>query len=178
MLELMPDGTFKKLSKLQTDALERYYKREKDNELWVSVIQSPLFPTLVYGTLGIATLVVGWAYLKDKELPSGDDAGRWVAGGLSTIYSKDPQSPKTITLADGTTRELTRCQRWEQDAQSLDIAGEEGGVLHTLKKFPLFAPNITILQATKAVSIIRNMKREGCGRSLVFTPEQWKEAQL
>jgi len=25
-LELLPDGTFKKLTKVQTDALERYYK--------------------------------------------------------------------------------------------------------------------------------------------------------
>ena len=75
MLELMPDGTFKKLSKLQTEALERYYKRENDNELWKALIQSPLFPTLVYGTLGVATLVVGWAYLKDKNLPTGDNVG-------------------------------------------------------------------------------------------------------
>ena len=34
MLELMPDGeTFKKLTKAQTEALDRYYKREKEGLL-------------------------------------------------------------------------------------------------------------------------------------------------
>ena len=174
MLELMPDGTFKKLSKLQTEALERYYKRENDNELWKALIQSPLFPTLVYGTLGVATLVVGWAYLKDKNLPTGDDVGRWLAGGIATVYSSDPKSSETITLPDGTTRKLTRCQRWEQDAVNWQIK-KESGIITMLMPF---APQFKIWQATEAVHIIRSMKREGCGRSLVFTPEQWKEAQL
>jgi len=46
-LELMPDGTFKKLSKIQTDALDRYYKREKGDLL--DTILPRLLPSLILG---------------------------------------------------------------------------------------------------------------------------------
>jgi hypothetical protein len=172
MLELMPDGTFKKLSKLQTEALGRYYKREKGNIL--ETVVPSLLPSIIFGAVATAGIVVAWSYLKGKDLPTGDDVGRWVAGGIATVYSSEPKSSETITLPDGTTRKLTRCQRWEQDAVNWQIK-KESGIITLLMPF---APQFKIWQATEAVHIIRSMKREGCGRSLVFTPEQWKEAQL
>ena len=173
-LELMPDGTFKKLTKVQTDALERYYKREKE-QILPALIQSPFFPTLVYGSLGVATLVVAWAYLKDKDLPTSDDVGSWLGGGVAAIYSDDPKSPNFITLADGTTRELTRCQQWEQDAIMWKIA-EEGVFGELNKLFPSFMTGgLKISQATRALNIIKNMKKEGCPKPSAFSDAQWAQ---
>jgi len=174
-LELMPDGTFKKLTKVQTDALERYYKREKGDEILPALIQSPIFPTLVFGSLGIATLVVTWAYLKDKDLPTGDDVGRWLGGGIAAAYSDDPKSPPTLTLRDGTVVELTRCQQWEQDAIAWKTA-EQGLFTQLSSVLPSFTlGGVKIMQATKALNIIKNMKKEGCPKPSAFSDEQWAQ---
>ena len=170
-LELMPDGTFKKLTKVQTDALDRYYKREKGDEILPALIQSPIFPTLVFGSISAITIGVVWAYLNEKDF----DLGQFLGGGVAAIYSDDPKSPNTITLADGTTRELTRCQQWEQDAIMWKIA--EQGVFGQLNAvLPAFMTGgLKIAQATKALNIITNMKKEGCPKPTAFSDAQWAQ---
>jgi len=170
MLELMPDGTFKKLSNLQTEALGRYYKREKGNIL-ETVIPS-LLPSIIFGAVATAGIVVAWSYLKDQELPTRNEVSNWlggsVAGIVSGAYSNNPKSSETITLADGTTRKLTRCQRWESDAVDWKILND---------KFNSFLGDKigTLIQATHGLSIIKNMKREGCSKPTAFTQAQWDE---
>ena len=179
-LELMPDGsTFKKLTKIQTEALDRYYKRGKE-DLVDTVIQSPILPTIVYGSVASAFLVAGWAYLKDQKLPTFDEASNWLGGGVGGViakaYTNNPKSPQFRPSQLDPTKmvEVPRCQRWEQDAVALMQTTE----LSTLFELPILAPQFTILRATKSVHIIKNMKREGCPRPTAFSSAQWNEVTI
>jgi hypothetical protein len=180
-LELMPDGTFKKLSKVQTDALDRYYKRE-NGDILSSLIGSPILPSLIYGTLGVATLVTAWAYLKDQDLPSFDESANWLGGGVGGViakaYTNNPKSPQFIPSIDplkkGEMVEVPRCKRWEIDAAALI----ETTKLSAFFELPLLAPQFTILRATKSVHIIKNMKREGCPKPDAFSQAQWDDVTI
>ena len=170
-LELMPDGTFKKLTKAQTDALDRYYKREKGDEILPAVIQSPIFPTLVFGSISAVAIGVVWAYLNEKDF----ELGKFLGGGVASIYSDNPKSPSTLTLHDGSVVELTRCQQWEQDAIAWKTA-EQGIFTQLSSVLPSFTlGGVKIMQATKALHIIKNMKKEGCPNPALFSDEQWAQ---
>ena len=167
-LELMPDGTFKKLSKIQTDALDRYYKREKGDLL--DTILPRLLPSLILGVVGSAGIVAAWAYLKDLELPTIESFGGGIADITSMIFGANPKSPQFILsidpLKEGEMVEVPRCKRWEIDATEwlrLDQTNPNKGRTET------------ILSATYGLSIIKNMKREGCSKPPAFTQSQWNE---
>lgn len=164
-LELMPDGTFKKLSKIQTDALDRYYKREKGDLL--DTILPRLLPSLILGGVGSAGLVVAWSYLKDLELPTVESFGFNIADLTSRIYGNEPKSDKYFIYPDGSQHEVPICSRWEADAT-------EWFGLQERAKDPI---SIT-LNATYGLSIIKNMKREGCPKPPAFTQSQWDEGKI
>jgi hypothetical protein len=179
VLELMPDGlTFKKLTKIQTEALDRYYKRGKPSNL-DELLQSPLLPSIISGTVASAFLVAGWAYLKDQPLPTFDESANWLGGGVGGIiakaYDNNPKTPEMVTLPDGKViGPLSRCQRWENDAATLIQTDK----LSTFFDLPILKPQFTILKATKSVHIIKNMKREGCPKPTAFSQTQWDDVTI
>ena len=181
-LELMPDGsTFKKLTKIQTAALERYYKRGKPSNL-DELLQSPIFPSIISGTVASAFLVAGWAYLKDQDLPTFDESANWLGGGVGGLiakaYTNNPKSPRFIPSIDplkkGEMVEVPRCKRWQLDAAALIDTTQ----LAAFFELPLLAPQFTILRATKSVHIIKNMKREGCPKPSAFSQAQWDDVKI
>ena len=94
-LELLPDGTFKKLTKVQTDALNRYYKRENKRDLTTEAIISGL-PII----LGVSIASIAYIFrddIKEKVLTALEEeaigAGLWVAKGITRfISSQGPYS--------------------------------------------------------------------------------------
>lgn len=170
-VELLPDGsTFKKLTPTETGALDRYYKRGR-GDLLDTVIPS-LVPSILFAGVATAGIVVAWSYLKEQDLPTSNDVSNWLGGGVASVvsgaYSNNPKTPAEITLADGSKRQLSRCQRWESDAVDWKILND---------KFNSFLGDKigTLIQATHGLSIIKNMKREGCSKPTAFTQAQWDE---
>jgi len=177
-LELMPDGlTFKKLTKIQTEALDRFYNRGKKEDRIDTLIQSPIFPSIVFGSVATAALVATWAYLKDLELPSiesfFESAGGGIADITSAVFGADPKSPQFIPSIipgkEGELVEVPRCKRWEIDATEW---------LRLNQATPNKGRTETIFSATYGLSIIKNMKREGCPKPNAFTQSQWNEGKI
>ena len=115
-LELLPDGTFKKLSKVQTDALDRYYKRENKRDLTTEVIAQ--FPLI------LATSIAAAAYvfrdeIKEKIKEEGIDLGLGLAKLITRIpFGKaEPMEPEFVpSLIDPEIMvEIPRCERYAAD---------------------------------------------------------------
>ena len=177
-LELLPDGsTFKKLTKIQTAALDRYYKRERGD--LIETILPTLIPSILFSVVATGGIVAAWSYLKNQELPSFDDTAKWLGGGvggvIATAYTNHPNTPEMVTLPDGKViGPLTRCQRWENDAATLIQTDK----LSSFFELPILKPQFTILKATKSVHIIKNMKREGCPKPTAFSQAQWDDVTI
>ena len=182
-LELMPDGkTFKKLNKIQEKALKRYYKRGQDKGL-IRDVALPVSLVVVGGIISISYIFKDelQQWLKDKE----EDIIEWIKGipkaaavwtgeGMTdiittvgdTLFATNPKTPEYITFPD---REpigpLTRCQRWENDANDVLAAFQSGNLTDT-----------EITQAAIYLKIvIRNMKKEKCGRPTSISQTQWDD---
>ena len=128
-LELMPDGkTFKKLNRTQEKAMNRYYKRLHE----VPLTQSLSLPIglAVLGGIGAIAYVFKdelKTYLADKE----EDVVTWIAGlpaaggGVvadaiinleGALFPQNPITPEFIEVGGRTIGPLSRCKRWETDA--------------------------------------------------------------
>ena len=158
MLELMPDGeTFKKLTKSQSDALERYYKREKESLLDKTV------PNLVGA--GIPVLVgvgvVAIAYVFKEQLVEEKDkfiggVGQFVNEGIwqtvvAPVLEIIPQTPNTPEYVNGV-GPLTLCKRWATDI--VEIEEKNGGGI------------------SRALAI-RQMGKLGCSRPGFVDAGEW-----
>jgi len=169
MLELMPDGeTFKKLTKAQHTALDRYYKRQRG-----SLIEEAAAPLIANGLpIVVATGIAAGAYifrdqLKDDAAEFTGGLGQWFNEGLwrNVVFPvldplwKDPKTPEMVLLnPEANPRDytyagpLTRCQRWENDIA--DIETKNGGGIDR-------------------AFVLRKMKQEGCDRPGFVEAGEW-----
>ena len=175
-LELMPNGTFKKLNATQTKALDRHYERLR---------KEPLTKTMGYFLpSAIAAGIVAVAYVFRDDLK--DDFDNWktetkeglvnyLGGGvwhgftavLDTFgYAANPRTPEFITVGGREIGPLSRCKRWETDYveanEKIEAAGDN----------PLARLALGIAMA----EIIRQMKKEDCTRPVFITTENWFKA--
>ena len=169
MLELMPDGeTFKKLTKAQHTALDRYYKRQRP-----SLLDETTAPLIANGLpIIVGTAIGAIAYVFRDQLA---DEAKDFAGGLGQWFNegfwgnvvfpvldplwKDPKTPEMVLLnPDANPRDyqyagpLTRCQRWETDI--VDIEAKNGGGIDR-------------------AFVLRKMKQEGCERPGFVEVGEW-----
>ena len=169
-LELMPDGTFKKLSKVQTDALNRYYKREKK--------VTKEFPTeaglllVGYGVpivMATTIAVAGWIFrdeikerIEEAVIPSGLGIAKWI-----TRFTRGEKNTPTEPMQSEVTIQgnvLSKCQRYEADYVNQNAIAEE---------IPFGFG--TILQALGQLSTIQSMKLEGCSKPDIIPQSQWDQ---
>mgnify|MGYP003154176518 CR=1 FL=1 len=164
-LELLPDGTFKKLTKVQTDALNRYYKRENKKDVATESI------ALFFGGLPliIGVGIASTAYIfrdtiKEKIEEEGITAGLGLAK-LITQFTRgeqnrtEPMQPE-VTIQGNV---LSRCQRYEADYVNQNTIAE--GI-----------PFVGVpLQALAQLSTIQSMKIEGCSKPSIIPQSQWDQ---
>ena len=166
-LELLPDGTFKKLTKVQTDALDRYYKRENKRDLTTEAIISGL-PII----LGVSIASIAYIFrddIKEKVLTALEEeaigAGLWVAKGITRFIRgeeqrTEPQQPE-VTIQGNV---LTRCQRYEADYVTQNTIAE--GIPFGVG---------TVLQALAQLNTIQSMKLEGWSKPDIIPQSQWNQ---
>ena len=171
-LELLPDGkTFRKLTRAQSGALERYYKRAKGEPL---DSKSMVLPASLIIVAGIGTIAY---FLKDKlkipeiDIPTWDDvaegvkslaegAGGAVADVISAGFTRLEQ-PNTPEFVNGV-GPLDICKRWEVDATTI------------LEKVQSGEYN-TIIAALQFKRVIKGMKYAKCARPGAITQAQWDD---
>ena len=169
MLELMPDGeTFKKLTKAQHTALDRYYKRQRP-----SLLDETTAPLIANGLpIIIGTGIAAVAYIfRDKIKDEADEfvggVGQFLSEGFwrNIVYPvldplwQDPKTPEMVLVnPEANPRDytyvgpLTRCQRWETDI--VDIESKNGGGIDR-------------------AFVLRKMKQEGCDRPGFVDEGEW-----
>ena len=165
-LELLPDGTFKKLTKVQTDALDRYYKRENKRDLTTEAIISGL-PII----LGVSIASIAYIFrddIKEKVLTALEEEAIGAGLGVAKLITRfvrgeknTPTEPQTSeTTIQGNV--LTKCQRYAGDYVSqneIHVIPFVGGTL----------------QALAQLNTIQSMKLEGCSKPDVIPQAQWEQ---
>jgi len=173
-LELLPDGSFKKLSKVQTDALNRYYKRENKRDLTTEAIISGL-PII----LGVSIASIAYVFrddIKEKVLSALEEesigAGLWVAKQITKFtrgeqQRTEPMTPDTIPsqLDPEVMVEIPRCTRYEADYVNQNTIAE--GI-------PIPFVGVS-LQALAQLHTIQSMKLEGCSKPDIIPQSQWEQ---
>jgi len=173
-LELLPDGTFKKLTKIQTDALERYYKRENKKDLSAEAIAQIIggFPLILATSIAAAAYVFRDDILeriKEEGIGYVEQGGLGLAKILTFIAraaaptvkggpQQEPRQAETTPQGDV----LTRCKRYEVDY----VTDNE---LHTIAFVG------STIQALAQLNTIQKMKKEGCSRPDIIPESQWKQ---
>tara|TARA_Y100000310_G_scaffold247859_1_gene253607 strand:- start:44 stop:556 length:513 start_codon:yes stop_codon:yes gene_type:complete len=167
-LELLPDGTFKKLSKAQTDALNRYYKRENKRDLPTEAIISGL-PII----LGVTIASIAYVFrddIKERALTWLEEGTIPVGFGIAKLFTRFTRGEKNtptepmqseVTIQGNV---LSKCQRYEADYVNQNAIGEE---------IPFGFG--TVLQALGQLSTIENMKLEGCSKPSIIPQSQWDQ---
>ena len=165
----MPDGeTFKKLTKAQHTALDRYYKRQRPSlidEVTPGLVSSGL-PIIVATGIG-AVAYIFRDQLKDDAAEFAGGLGQWFNEGFwsNVVFPvldplwKDPKTPEMVLVnPEANPRDytyvgpLTRCQRWETDI--VDIEAKNGGGIDR-------------------AFILRKMKNEGCDKPGFVESDEW-----
>ena len=172
-LELLPDGTFKKLTKVQTDALDRYYKRENKRDLTTEAIISGL-PII----LGVSIASIAYVFrddIKEQVLSALEEesigAGLWVAKGLTKFFRGEQQRTEPMTpevmvsqLDPEVMVEIPRCERYATDYVNQNTIAE--GIPFGVG---------TVLQALAQLNTIQSMKIEGCSKPDIIPQSQWDQ---
>ena len=171
-LELLPDGTFKKLSKVQTDALNRYYKRENSRDLTTEAIISGL-PII----LGVSIASIAYVFrddIKERVITAFEEAtipiGLGIAKTLTNFFrgeqqKTEPMTPDSIPsqLDPEVMVEIPRCTRYEADYVNQNTIAE--GI-----------PFVGVpLQALSQLYTIQAMKLEGCSKPDIIPQSQWEQ---
>ena len=169
-LELMPNGTFKKLNATQTNALDRYYKRQKEDILEKTL--PSLISTGVPIIIGTAIGAIAYIFrdkIKEELADSGEELFKFVNKGIwrnvvfpvmdSLPIWKDPKTPEMVLLnPDDNPRDyryagpLTRCKRWETDL--VEIESKNGGGIDR-------------------AYVLRMMKNEKCSKPAFVESDEW-----
>jgi len=171
------DIEVRKLTAAQARAIEKYVKDSGDKSLGRTALLIGI-PTIAFLAVAGGTAFLVWHWLKDKELPSWEDvqvaAGGVVADIVTDVggaaaraagFEDNPTTPELLQLGDGRVVELSRCQRWEQDAADI-LARVQAGKL---------SKSETVQAALATKRVIKNMKKEGCERPLAISVAQWDE---
>jgi len=167
----MPDGeTFKKLTKAQHSALDRYYTRQRESLL--DKTAAPLIANglpIIAGTALAAVAYIFRDQLKDEALEAAGGVGQFINEGIwnslvfpvldTTQLWNDPKTPEMVLLnPEANPRDytyagpLTRCQRWENDIA--DIESRNGGGIDR-------------------AFVLRKMKQEGCEKPGFVEAGEW-----
>jgi len=178
-LALMPDGTFKKLSKIQTDALDRYYKREKKVTKEFSTEAGLLLVGYGVPTVMVATIAAAVFIFRDeikKETLTRLEKGAIISGlGVAKVITRffrgekqktEPMTPDSIPsqLDPEVMVEIPRCTRYEADYVNQNTIAE--GIPFGVG---------TILQALAQLHTIESMKLEGCSKPDIIPQSQWEQ---
>jgi hypothetical protein len=170
----------RKLTSTQAKALEKFIKDSGDNSLARTALLVGL-PTLAFVGIAAGAGFLIWHYVKDIELPTGQEIAELAGGGvanaiidaggavLATVapeLANKPTTPKMFTLPSGQVVELTVCQRWEYDSADLLALIQSKG--------DMSATEITVA-ALSVLRIVKNMKKAGCSRPSSITAAQWAE---
>ena len=169
------DLDVRKLTAAQANAVKKYLRETGDKSLAKYAVLVGI-PTLAFVSVAAGTGFLIWHYLKDTELPTFQEVAEKAGGTVADIvvgiggftartagFEDNPKTPEYITFPD---REpigpLSRCKRWETDAQNWLIKVNTGDY------------NL-VRAAIAAKIIIRNMKKEGCVKPPAFTQAQWDD---
>ena len=171
-LELLPDGTFKKLTKVQTDALDRYYKRENKRDLTTEAIISGL-PII----LGVSIASIAYVFrddIKERVITAFEEAtipiGLGIAKTLTSFFRGEQQRTEPMTpdlvpsqLDPEVMVEIPRCTRYATDYANQNTIAE--GI-----------PFVGVpLQALAQLHTIQAMKLEGCSKPDIIPQSQWDQ---
>jgi len=172
-LELLPDGTFKKLSKVQTDALNRYYKRENTKDLPTEaglLLIGSVMPVI----LGVGIAAGAFIFrdeikerIEEAVIPSGLGIAKVITRFFRGEKQKtEPMTPDTIPsqLDPEVMVEIPRCTRYEADYVNQNTIAE--GIPFGVG---------TILQALAQLHTIESMKLEGCSKPDIIPQSQWEQ---
>ena len=180
----VPQGVeLRKISAVQKRALDELLSKQRENNLLETTISTAI-PALAFVGVGGAALVVAWSYLKDLELPTAKDVAKAVTVAAGDVVSdvvvdvggavakaagfeNDPKTPEYISIAGTMKGPLSRCKRWELDAQDWYEKTYLSGDLSKAE---------TVQAALAAKIIIKAMKAEGCSKPTSFSQTQWNEA--
>ena len=172
-LELLLDGTFKKLTKVQTDALDRYYKRENKRDLASEAIIGGL-PII----LGVSIASIAYVFrddIKEKVITAFEEAtipiGLGIAKTLTGFFRGEQQRTEPMTpevmvsqLDPEVMVEIPRCERYATDYVNQNTIAE--GI-----------PFVGVpLQALAQLHTIQSMKIEGCSKPSIIPQSQWDQA--
>ena len=165
-LELMPNGEFKKLSKVQTDALNRYYKRENKRDLTTEAIIQGV-PII----LGVTIASIAYVFrddIKERALTWLEEGTIPVGFGIAKLFTRFTRGEKNtptepmqseVTIQGNV---LTKCQRYAGDYVSqneIHVIPFVGGTL----------------QALAQLNTIQSMKLEGCSKPSIIPQSQWDQ---
>ena len=179
----IPQGIeLRKISAGQQKAIDELLKKQKETSLLNSAIPSTAL-LIVAGGAGMIFLfkdqIREWAESQAGNL--GQAIKNFIVGGtvsagggvadiftdtLNRVFTFNPTTPATFVDAQGNVQTLTRCQRWENDAND-QLAKVQAGGLSRSEKVEI---------ATTILLIAKNMKSEGCEKPTSISQAQWNEA--
>ena len=173
-IELLPDGkTFKKLTRAQSKAMDRYYKRATGEPLSSKSMVLPASLVIVAGIGAVAYVfrdemkaafeeqkdaLLTWLFSLPKK--AAVDAGGVVADIITAGFTRLEQ-PITPEFVNGV-GPLDICKRWEVDATTI------------LEKVQSGEYN-TIIAALQTKRVIKGMKYANCARPGAITQAQWDD---
>ena len=170
------DLDVRKLTAAQANAVKKYLSESGDKSLAKYALLVGI-PTLAFVGVAGGTAFLIWHYLKDIELPSFKEVQEAAGGVVADViidvggataraagFEDDPANPEYISAGGRTIGPLTRCKRWELDANDWHQKVYDSG------------EDVNSVQASLAAKrIIKNMKKEGCDKPPAFTQSQWDD---
>ena len=180
----VPQGVeLRKISAVQKRALDDLLRNQRENNRVETTISAAV-PALAFIGVGGAAILVAYSYLKDIEIPTAKEIAKVVTTAAGEVVSdvvvdvggavakaagfeNDPKTPEYISIAGTMKGPLSRCKRWELDAQNWYEKTYLSGKL---------SKSETVQAALAAKIIIKAMKAEGCDKPSSFSQEQWNEA--
>lgn len=172
------DIEVRKLTAAQERAIQKYIRSSGDKSLAKTALIVGI-PTIAFLTVAGGAAFLVWHYLKDLELPTWQDAKEAAGGAVADViidvggaaaraagFEDNPTTPELFQLASGRVVELSRCQRWEQDAADILQKVQAGGL----------SSSETVQAALATKRVAKNMKKEGCDRPSAISQAQWDDS--
>ena len=170
------DLDVRKLTAAQANAVKKYLSETGDKSLAKYALLVGI-PTLAFVGVAGGTAFLIWHYLKGIDLPSFKEVQEAAGGVVADViidvggataraagFEDNPANPEYISAGGRTIGPLTRCKRWELDANDWHQKVYDSG------------EDVNSVQASLAAKrIIKNMKKEGCDKPPAFTQSQWDD---
>ena len=179
----IPQGIeLRKISAVQKRAVDELLQKQKDTSLLNTAIPSTILLIIASGA-GLIYLfkdqIREWAenqvgslaeaikqFIVGGIVSSGGGVADIFTDTLNKVFTFNPTTPATFVDAQGNVQTLSRCQRWENDAND-QLAKVQAGGLSRSEKVEI---------ATTILLIAKNMKSEGCEKPTSISQAQWNEA--